>query len=401
MTAQLFFLKFRIEQHPLFTTGTEFSVVNDARVLIDQTDSLTHLFGRVWRNNLVAIAGKNATGKTTVMKGLIGTLEFLLHGRSIDQTVLADFVLGKGPIKLTTYFYATDHYLYCDELTLAMRPDHQKWSVTAERILAKKVTKSQAKTTLFAFSADDVVLDRQRLDEFAAAVLADDDSLFRTVLATKKYQAQLIMDTLPLTNWNTLAYVNDEVPAEILTYLDPTIEYLRVEQKKLPGGRQQTFYLLKFKGQSEVYTETSFNTIEHYLSSGTAKGVTLYGGVLLALKTGGIIFVDELENHFNHAIVRTFLEYFTDPKTNPNRATLIFSTHYSEILDDLERGDAIYLVRRDERIELQRYSKADVRQDLNRTEVFDSNYLGGTAPQYDAYLKLRKATRKAVANGNE
>ena len=95
------------------------------------------------------------------------------------------------------------------------------------------------------------------------------------------------------------------------------------------------------------------------------------------------------------------MEYFTDPKTNPNRATLIFSTHYSEILDDLERGDAIYLARRDERIELQRYSKADVRQDLNRTEVFDSNYLGGTAPQYDAYLKLRKATRKAVANGNE
>lgn len=55
------------------------------------------------------------------------------------------------------------------------------------------------------------------------------------------------------------------------------------------------------------------------------------------------------------------MEYFTDPKTNPNRATLIFSTHYSEILDDLERGDAIYLARRDERIELQSYSKADVR----------------------------------------
>ncbi|MSE06788.1 AAA family ATPase, partial [Lactobacillus salivarius] len=92
---------------------------------------------------------------------------------------------------------------------------------------------------------------------------------------------------------------------------------------------------------NEEITDTNFATIENYLSSGTAKGVTLYGNILYALRTGGIIFIDELENHFNHAIVRTFIEYFVNNRINKNNATIIFSTHYSELLDDFERGDEI------------------------------------------------------------
>ena len=109
-----------------------------------------------------------------------------------------------------------------------------------------------------------------------------------------------------------------------------------------------------------------------------------------------VIFIDELENHFNHAIVQSFIEYFTNPRINKKRATLIYSTHYSELLSDIERSDEIYITRRDPKISLLRYSDADVRKDLNKTDVFDSDYLGGTAPEYESYLKLLKATEKAV-----
>lgn len=117
---------------------------------------------------------------------------------------------------------------------------------------------------------------------------------------------------------------------------------------------------------------------------------------MAALKTGGIIFVDELENHFNHTIIKSFIEYFTDPKINLNRATLIYSTHYTELLNEMERGDEIYITRRDEKITLTRYSGLKIRNELVKSEVFDSDYIGGTVPEYDSYLDLRKATKRSV-----
>lgn len=395
---KLDFLKLVIENHPLFEKKVEFSVVNDSRVNEERSSQLTRLFGRVWVNNLITIVGKNATGKTTIMKTIIGTLTFLLHSKSIDQTQLTDILIGRNPIKLTTYFFGTDMVIYKDELVLKINNKDHNWHVSEEVIYEKKVTNRSPKKDLFDFDTIEPYLNRKKLDELTASVLASDDSIFRTILAKKNYKIQQIFDTLIFTNVNALFYTNEDVPEEILNFLDPTIEYLKIENKQIDGDRAQLFYRLKFKNRPEVFTETNFATIEHYLSSGTAKGVTLYGNVLQALRTGGIIFIDELENHFNHAIVRSFIEYFTNPKINKNRATLIFSTHYSELLDDLERGDEIYLTKREKFIQLQRYSKTTVRKDLSKAEVFDSDYLGGTAPEYDFYMKLRKATEGAVNN---
>ena len=99
--------------------------------------------------------------------------------------------------------------------------------------------------------------------------------------------------------------------------------------------------------------------------------------------------------------MRSFIEYFSNPKINKKRAILIFSTHYSELLDDLERGDEIYLTKRKDKIQLQRYSKTGVRKDLSKSDVFDSNYIEGTAPKYEAYIKLRNATEGAVKDDNK
>ena len=49
-------------------------------------------------------------------------------------------------------------------------------------------------------------------------------------------------------------------------------------------------------------------------------------------KVGGYLVVDELENHFNHEIVSTIIRFYMDPKVNYTGATLVFSTHYPELL---------------------------------------------------------------------
>lgn len=397
MPKKLTFLKIIIENHPLFSKQIEFSVLNDTRVAItDQNNDLTHLYQRLWTDNVITIVGKNATGKTTIMKTIIGMLTFLLNDKSIEQTQLADVLLGTQPITITTFFYGEDRKIYKDVTVFKSTDDGQRWHVDSEKIYVKKIDSKTSKKKLFDFPETlKPEYDRNALDPITASVLANDDSIFRMVIATEKYTVQLIVDTLIFTNFNALIYAKENVPEEILKFLDPTIEYLKVETKSI-NDQNRLVYRLKFKNQTEEFVETNFTNIEHYLSSGTAKGVTLYGSVLFALKTGGIIFIDELENHFNHAIVQSFIEYFTNPRINKKRATLIYSTHYSELLSDIDRSDEIYITRRDPKISLLRYSDADVRKDLNKTNVFDSDYLGGTAPEYESYLKLLKATEKAV-----
>lgn len=393
---KLYFLKLRIEKHPLFENDTTFSLVNDMRVDEDSMDQLTKLFGRVWINNVIALVGKNATGKTTVMKTLVGILSLLLAHQSIDQTLLKRVLVGTEPIKYSIYFYGEDHKVYEDRLVFDRNDDTRKWYIKDEIVLERKINNKYNKKTIFDFSDAELLINRHDLEGLAASILAPDDSLFRAAVVQQNYEVQYPIDTLAFTDVNALFYINEDVPGEILNFLDPTIEYLKIENKKDENGQVLLRYRLKFKNREEEIRETNFSNIEEYLSSGTARGITLYGSVITALKCGGIIFVDELENHFNHAIVRSFIEYFSDPRININRAVLVFSTHYSELLDDLKRGDGIYIAKRNKEISLQRYSSANVRSDLNRNDVFDSNYLGGTAPEYSAYKDLRNATKKAV-----
>lgn len=402
-TNKLYFLKMRIENHPLFADDLEFSLMSDARMLESTKSQLTHLAGNLWLNNIITIVGKNATGKTTIMSTIIGMLKLLLYRMSIDQTSLQDIFIGSEPIKITTYFYGEDKTLYKDEITFNLDQDNpnKKWIIDNEIIYEKKFSSRSTKKNILNFKNVKPLFDRNKLGDMATSILSPDDSIFRLVLAKKKYGIQSVSGNLMLANVNALFYGDKDVPNEILNYLDPTIEYLKIEQDRDESGQVKILYRLKFKNREEEINATAFDVIEHYLSSGTAKGITLYGNVIAALQTGGIIFVDELENHFNHAIVRSFIVDFSDPKVNINRAVLIFSTHYSELLDDLERGDEIYIAKRDGKIQLQRYSSSDVRSDLNKSDVFESDYLGGTAPEYSAYMRLKKATKKAVNDNRE
>ena len=63
------------------------------------------------------------------------------------------------------------------------------------------------------------------------------------------------------------------------------------------------------------------------------------------LQKGGYIVVDEVENHFNKEIVTTLMRFFMDSKLNTNGGTLIFSTHYPELLDEYDRNDSIFIIR--------------------------------------------------------
>lgn len=385
---KLTFVGLELENHPLFDKKINFFINNEQNFYDDKHDKLFML------------TGKNATGKTVILKLVMGTLSLLLEDKPISYTKLNDVLIGDSPIKINTFFRNDYELLYKDELTLEKSIDGE-WIIDSEKIYQKKIVSYLVENSLFEFNDEQLIYDRKNIDEIAASVLAADKSLFKIVRKVNNYKTQKVIDTLAFTDLDTLLhlYNGQDIPKEILEYLDSAIDYLKIEVNVNTG--KAAFYRLKFKHSDEEFTNVDFATIKKYLSLGTVNGIILYGYILHTLITGGIIFIDEFENHLDQEIVKTFVEYFIDDEINKNNATIIFSTRYPKLLNDFEYKHKIfYAIKRDNNvIQLHYFYNSENRfNGLVKNKIFDSASFDKTIQEYNVYFQLRKATERIVEN---
>lgn len=188
---------------------------------------------------------------------------------------------------------------------------------------------------------------------------------------------------LRYTNINKLTLAED-CSVELIGFFDPNIEYINVENNNGGiGGR------LKFFGKDEIKLE-HIADVDRYLSSGTIKGINTFLSAIKMFSSGGYLIIDELENHFNHEIVSTLVRLFMDEKVNKAGASLVFSTHYAEILNEFDRNDCIYIVRNKGGITIDNLSTLLKRNDIKKSEAYESGFLSGTTPSYDSYINLKR-----------
>ena len=119
------------------------------------------------------------------------------------------------------------------------------------------------------------------------------------------------------------------------------------------------------------------------------------------LQSGGYLLADEIENHFNKEIVSNLIRFFMDGSLNKNGGTLIFTTHYPELLDIYDRNDGIHIVRNQGGITAENLAEALKRNDIKKSEAYQSDILKGTAPTYNAYLQLKKSLVPTAGRGSK
>lgn len=78
-----------------------------------------------------------------------------------------------------------------------------------------------------------------------------------------------IVNLLQFTNINVLPF-SEDIPAEVITFLDPMIESLHFDEKD-----QKPLIHLKFKDKDEILLNNPME-LNHYLSSGTVKGMIIF-----------------------------------------------------------------------------------------------------------------------------
>lgn len=374
-------LNITVEGLPLFKEKLDLSFYAGQRVSEDDKDCLVNLFASVYPNPTNAFIGVNASGKTSVLKVLVLALG-ILNNEPINHIKTSDILGEAKRVVLTTCFYSnTGEVCKLETIMTSLKEKTEgvKYSIVEETLWTKMASEVKSRKTVADFERIKPILVRDDREEF----LSDDVSIM-IAYNKKAKEHTTVVNLLEFTNRNELPFTED-VPAEVITFLDPTVETLHFENKD-----QKTMIHLKFYGKEEIVLN-SVAMLNHYLSSGTIKGMIIFTLAKEALQTEGYLIVDEIENHFNKEIATTLIRFFMDAKLNRNRGTLIFSTHYPELLDEYDRNDSIFITRNRNGITVEKLSNILKRNDIKKSEAYQSGFLEGTTPMYEAYMQLKKS----------
>ena len=375
-------LKIKANGLPLFNQTCEIDFMATQRVSPDSMEKMNLLFSKgsknFFLNNVISFIGINASGKTTILK-LITFVCKMLNNEGINHiscNEILDGMLSGDEVEFDTYFSVENsiHLLHT-----CIVKENKKFVIKEESLKVKPFVKIKSKADIFVFDDVEPLLVRDNDEAF----LLDDVSIM--VAYNKKIKDPLVVtDMLQYTNTNKLS-ISHDCPPELIAFFDPSVEYLHVKKKG-----KDTDICLKFKGKKEIVLN-QFSELNRYLSSGTIKGINTFLNAIKTFEVGGYLIVDELENHFNHEIVSTLIRFYMDKKVNTNGAVMLFSTHYAELLDEFERNDNIYIVRNRNGITAENLSAILKRNDIKKSEAYESGFLEGTVPMYDAYMDLKNS----------
>lgn len=337
----------------------------------------------IWKSintlHTVALIGINAVGKTTALKLIRLAMEVVLNNKGLNENLVPTVFINEKTktdgILMTIYFYKDDKVYKLESKIKFKRIEEDEIYFYYEEETLKSKAKSNVtnKDNIFDFTEKQNYKEiiRNDLNKELLEVLKDDDSI--AIMATRKNKTTVnIMFEDVKEKINP---VQGSVNKRILNVFDENLNKL----EKIEG---QDGINIEFKN-SNTKIETSIIGLEEIVSSGTIKGQNIIRNAMIALRNGGYLIIDELENHLNKELVRMIVNIFNNKEINKNGACLFFTTHYAEILDSFDRKDNIYVLTRNKNhfTEINRYSDMVKRNELKKSDVILSNYIKGTAPK--------------------
>ena len=371
---------------PLFKEDLDICFYAQQRVSEDDKNNLYNMIENYYLHSACAFIGINASGKTSVLK-VVNLALSIIKNEPINHAETKSILGGAKKATICTYFYDKRKYVCCLETEITAKKSktgEYMYSILSEKLWEKPIASVRSKKYLTDFAGMKPTAIRNQ-DE----IYLPDDVSFIIAHNKKVNDTVEVFSLLSYTNINVLPFTED-IPLEVITFLDPTIEKLCFEQVE-----GKTFIQLKFKNEEKIILNNALD-LEQYLSSGTIKGIITFSMVKEVLQSGGYLLVDEIENHFNKEIVTTLVRFFMDSRFNKNGGILIFTTHYPELLDEYDRNDGIYIVRNRNGITAENLSCILTRNDIKRSDAYQCGFIDGTALLYEVYIRLKKSLDMSI-----
>ena len=343
----------------------------------------------------IAFVGGNSSGKSTALSLVLKTLLFLQTGRW--EFIPREF--KKDSIDLNIVFYL-EGFLYNYSCTFS-KIEIDKLSIaniyspiTNEKLIKLEYNKARGIVNLDLLNTNGVdeseILKSSLLDTSAIAKITGDkisvDEFSNNNIVN--FDVNIVRNTF----FASLNSCDKELVSSIIKLLDESIEYIICDNSDL----------VKFKRINEKEIIISKLELLSILSSGTFRGVELYVRSINALKYGKVFIVDEIENCFHKNLVKNLLFIFNSKNINSKGAKLIFSTHYTEILDSINRRDNIFITHKENGyVNVKNlYSDYDVRTELSKSNQFDNNVFN-TSFNYEQLLNVKELIINDLHTNND
>ena len=372
-------LKIEFENIGIFEKGFTFDLTATDRVT--ESSQVAKIYKSIYSQNVVAVTGPNASGKTSLLKLLRLAFKIVIHNAGLDDISPINGVIKDGTIMKVDFYNDSIFYRLISTIGIQDQLQDNKYYFKDEIVYSKVKSEVRNKESVNEF--EKILLRRSDVTNNKNNFLKPQDS----IVSIYTRNDVIYRDTISATNINIYHNRgNDIMP--FVNLFDNSIEFIKSNNEECE---------IKFKNNDKKYTTNLFET-ENYLSSGTIKGSNLFFTIALVMKTGGYLIIDEIENHIQKKLVQILIGLFTDEEINRFGSTLIFSTHYSEIIDVIDRKDNIYVLVRDQDFvsKVIKYSELVNRNDIKKSEILLSNYIDGTSPSYELIKDVKELLCKLV-----
>ena len=326
-------------------------VAKSRKTAEDKEYELQEIAPDLYVYNTMAFIGKNASGKTSALELLDACYSILGDFRLEDKHYDYDGVT------LEIIFYHAG-FIYKYESVLATDLSLSNQAIfKEEKLYRKKYYKSRIHE-LYEDSSF------EKIDEYGT--LPEDISKVFFVLEKKSTRAIYFesfgngaetyrMIFKALKNYS----IDTSILENIMRIFDDNIEHLQ--------SLDEHNYRLVFNGEEKYLSDSQ---LIYMLSSGTTKGLLLYTLMVASLKEGFDLLVDK--------------------SVNKKNASLIFTTHYCEVLDQMGRQDNIWICKSGKHVSLSNmYEDYQIRTELLKSKQYYNNAFQ-TAVNYEELMSLKR-----------
>lgn len=199
-------------------------------------------------------------------------------------------------------------------------------------------------------------------------------SFLNNKLATKIIDAITSVQVINMASMRGLSNLSEDTFSDdkkekylkILRSADPTLKDIvvnfneeKVEKRPFDSddfeNRAVVFKSIRVDVQSthNIYdnnkvVDTSVLPFLQIESTGTIKLLNVLPLIFDTLETGGILFIDEIENGLHPYIVKLMINLFYNRTTNPLNAQLICTTHNASLINEKVQRDEVWLMMKNE-----------------------------------------------------
>ena len=189
-------------------------------------------------------------------------------------------------------------------------------------------------------------------------------------------------------------YANPVVDSTVMVSKNDEVKK-RIVQALNDMGIDLTGYRFD-ENEKQLYTQRTVNGKSYELrfmdeSDGTQKLIAVLPVLLMALREGRLVIIDELDAKLHPKLLRYVIAMFKNPKINQKGAQLIFTSHdVTTMRNTVFRRDEIWFAAENDNHESEIYSLYEIRREdnerVNNTAAYDKQYLEGRYGA-DPYLR--------------